>query len=178
MKFCSECGKPVRHAIPPGDTIDRYICDSCGIIHYQNPAMIVGCLPTWEDRVLLCRRSIEPRLGKWTLPSGFMENGETVEAGAIREAREEACADVTVQRLHTVYSIAHINQVYLLFLAALNNLDFKAGEESSEVRLFREDEIAWDDIAFHAVRFSLRRYFSDRRSGNTVVHLGSFASGE
>jgi ADP-ribose pyrophosphatase YjhB (NUDIX family) len=107
-----------------------------------------------------------------------MENGETVEDGAVREAREEACADVTVQRLHTVYSIAHINQVYLLFLAGLNNLNFKAGEESSEVRLFREREIDWGNIAFHAVRFSLRRYFRDRLNGNTVVHLGSFRAEE
>ncbi len=178
MKFCSACGAPVRFAVPPGDTVRRYICDSCGMVHYQNPAMIVGCLPVWEDQVLLCRRSIEPAFGKWTLPSGFMENGETVEEGAAREAREEACADVTVRRLHTVYSIAHINQVYLLFLARLNNLNFRAGEESSDVRLFREQEINWADIAFHAVRFSLRRYFRDLQNGNSEVHLGSFSSEE
>lgn len=178
MKFCSECGKPIQVGVPAGETRTRFFCDACGTIHYQNPKMIVGCLPAYGDQVLLCRRSIEPGIGKWTLPSGFMENGETVEAGALREVREEARASVTIQRLHSVYSIAHIDQVYLLFLGMLDNLEFAAGEESSEVGLFREADIRWDDIAFHAVRFALRRHFDDLRTGNVLVHVGSFEAGE
>lgn len=175
MKFCSECGKPVQLGIPAGETRPRFFCASCGIIHYENPKMIVGCIPVHGDQVLLCRRSIEPRKGKWTLPSGFMENGETVEDGALREVREEACATVTLQRLHTVYSIAHIDQVYLLFLGSLDSLEFKAGDESSDARLFHEKEIRWENIAFHAVRFALRGFFDDLRTGNVAVHVGSFA---
>jgi ADP-ribose pyrophosphatase YjhB (NUDIX family) len=176
MKFCSECGKPVQLGVPAGESRPRYVCSACGIIHYQNPKMIVGCIPAYGDQVLLCRRSIEPAQGKWTLPSGFMENGETVEEGALREVQEEACARVTIRRLHSVYSIAHIDQVYLLFLGELDAPTFDAGEESSEVRLFREDEIRWDEIAFHAVRFALRGYFDDRRTGKVAVHFGSYAT--
>jgi ADP-ribose pyrophosphatase YjhB (NUDIX family) len=174
MKFCSECGTPVQLGIPPGETRPRFFCEACGTIHYENPRMIVGCIPAYGDQVLLCRRSIEPGKGKWTLPSGFMENGETVEEGALREVREEACASVTIQRLHSVYSIAHIDQVYLLFLGHLDTLDFDAGDESTDARLYREQEIRWDDIAFHAVRFALRGFYDDLRTGNEAVHFGSF----
>ena len=174
MKFCSNCGAEVTTRIPPGDNVQRYVCDNCNTVHYQNPRMIVGCLPYHEDRILLCKRAIEPRYGLWTLPSGFMENGETVEEGAMRETYEEARARVTIDRLITVYSIPHINQVYMLFLARLSDLDFGPGPESLEVELFHESEIPWEEIAFSSVMYSLRNYFADRGDGRSQLHVGSF----
>ncbi len=174
MKFCSSCGKELATRIPPGDSLPRYVCDACDTVHYQNPRMIVGCLPYHEHQVLLCRRAIEPRRGLWTLPSGFLENGEKVEEGAMRETWEEARARVRLECLQTVYSIPHINQVYLLFVARLTDLDFGPGPESTEVELFAEDRIPWTEIAFSSISFSLRRYFEDIRSGAPRLHLGAF----
>lgn len=173
MKFCSHCGATVAHKIPEGDSLPRYVCDACNTIHYQNPRMVVGCVPVWEDQVLLCKRAIEPRYGLWTVPAGFMENGETLGAGAARETLEEACARVEIGALYAVYSIPHVNQVYLLFLAKLLDLNFSAGIESLEVRLFREDEIPWDQIAFATVRNTLTHYFSDRARQHFGFHLGT-----
>ncbi len=173
MKFCSSCGATVTQKIPTGDTHLRPVCDICGTIHYQNPRMIVGCVPVWEDRILLCKRAIEPRRGLWTVPAGFMENGETLDAGAARETLEEAHARVTIGALYAVFNIPHVNQVYLLFLAKLLDLDFHAGEESLETRLFREDEIPWDQLAFATVRNTLTHYFSDRARGHFGFHLGT-----
>lgn len=161
MKFCSNCGAPVVLRIPAGDSIPRYMCDSCHTIHYENPRIVVGSLPRWEDRILLCKRAIQPRHGFWTLPSGFMEKGETVEEGAIRETVEEANASVEIVGLHTLFSCAHINEVYLLFLADLKDLSFSPGPESLDVRLFTKEEIPWSEIAFSAVKFSLKHYFED-----------------
>ena len=172
MKYCSHCGAPVSHRIPDGDNRHRYICDACGTIHYQNPRMVVGCLPVWEDRVLLCRRAIEPKYGQWTLPAGFMENGETTAEGAIRETLEEAGARVELQGLYTLINIPDIDQVYLLFRARLLDLDFSAGQESLEVALFGEAEIPWDDMAFRTVRTTLEHYFEDRRAGEFPLHYG------
>lgn len=172
MKFCSNCGAKVAFKIPAGDSLPRYVCDACNTIHYQNPRMIVGCVPVWEDRVLLCKRAIEPRYGLWTLPAGFMENGETLDVGAARETLEEACARVEIGMLYAVYSIPHVNQVYLLFLAKLADLDFKAGSETLETRLFREDEIPWDQIAFATVRNTLTHYFADRVRQHYATHVG------
>jgi ADP-ribose pyrophosphatase YjhB (NUDIX family) len=124
MKFCSNCGAAVTRKIPPGDSLPRDVCDACGTIHYTNPRMIVGCVPVWEDKVLLCKRAIEPRRGLWTVPAGFMENGETLDKGAARETLEEANARVEIGALYAVYNIPHVNQVYLLFLAKLLDLDF------------------------------------------------------
>lgn len=171
MKYCSHCGAPVSHRIPDGDNRHRYICDACGTIHYQNPRMVVGCLPTWEDKVLLCRRAIEPRYGLWTLPAGFMENGETTTEGAIRETLEEAGARVELEGLYSLVNIPDIDQVYMLFRARLLDLDFAAGEESLEVALFGEDEIPWDEMAFRTVHRTLKHYFDDRRSGHFPLHF-------
>ena len=173
MKFCSTCGATVARKIPEGDSLPRYVCDACHAIHYQNPRMIVGCVPVWEDSILLCKRGIEPRHGLWTVPAGFMENGETLDTGAARETLEEACARVEVGVLYAVYNIPHVNQVYLLFLAKLLDLDFSAGAETLEARLFSEDEIPWDQIAFATVRNTLTHYFSDRARNHFGFHLGT-----
>lgn len=176
MKYCAYCGSELAWKIPAGDNLHRYVCDDCGTIHYQNPRLIVGCAPVWDNqRVLLCRRAIEPRRGFWTIPAGFMENGESAEDGAARETREEANARVRIDALHTVYSIPHINQVHMLFLAELLDLDFYPGPESLEVRLFEEEDVPWEDVAFHSVQFCLERYFADRRQGARVgVHSGVY----
>jgi ADP-ribose pyrophosphatase YjhB (NUDIX family) len=166
MRFCSACGSPdVALRIPEGDTLPRYVCPACGSIHYQNPKVVVGCLPEWEDRVLLCRRAIEPRLGLWTLPAGFLENGETIAAGAARETLEEANARVDVGPLYTVISLPRINQIYVMFRGRLLDLDFSPGSESLEVRLFHEDEIPWETLAFRTITRTLRSFFLDRKLG-------------
>lgn len=163
-------------AIPPGDSLPRHICQGCGTIHYSNPKIIVGSLPIWERKILLCKRAIEPRLGKWTLPCGFMENAETAEEGAIRETVEEAKANIKITSLQSVYSIPPINQVYMVFLAELLDLNFSPGEESLEVQLFEEETIPWDEIAFSAIFFSLENYFADRKNGSIgFTRLGKFS---
>jgi ADP-ribose pyrophosphatase YjhB (NUDIX family) len=172
MNFCSHCGNPVRQRVPSGDHRPRYVCDHCGAVHYQNPKVVAGCIPEWEDRLLLCRRAIEPRHGLWTLPAGFMENGETTAEGAARETMEEACARVAIIDLYALFNIPHINQVYLMFRARLLDPDFAAGNESLEVALFRETEIPWAKLAFPVVRETLRRYFDDRRRGHYGMHTG------
>jgi ADP-ribose pyrophosphatase YjhB (NUDIX family) len=173
MNFCSHCGAPVALRIPPGDTLPRFTCEQCGAIHYENPKMVVGCIPEWEDRILLCRRAIEPRYGLWTVPAGFMENGETTAQGAERETLEEANARVEMLGLYAMYNIPHINQVYLLFRARLADLAFSPGAETLEVRLFSEEEIPWNEIAFATVRRTLTRYFADRKSGMFPFHMGT-----
>jgi ADP-ribose pyrophosphatase YjhB (NUDIX family) len=166
MKFCSQCGAAEPELrIPDGDTLPRYVCRSCGTIHYQNPKVVVGCLPVWDEKVLLCKRAIEPRLGLWTLPAGFLENGETILAGAERETAEEARARVDVGPLYTIISLPHINQLYVMFRARLLDLDFSAGHESLEVRLFDEDEVPWSELAFRTITRTLRNYFLDRKLG-------------
>ena len=165
MNFCSHCGNSVHVAIPEGDNRPRHICDSCGTIHYQNPRIIAGCLPVYEDKVLLCRRAIEPRLGFWTLPAGFMENGESTEEAALRETYEEAVAEVEIQSLYTVTSILHVNQVQMFYLAHMPKAEFDISSESLEVALFAEDEIPWDELAFQTIRNALRFYFDDRKRG-------------
>lgn len=173
MKFCSNCGAPVAYKIPPGDNLPRHVCDTCGNVFYQNPKIVVGCLAEWEGRILLCRRAIEPRYGLWTLPAGFMENGETTMAGAARETLEEACARVAVDTLYTLYDLPHINQIYMLFRARLLDLHFGPGSESLEVKLFDEAAIPWNDLAFAAVRKTLNHYFDDRRQGGYRLHIGT-----
>jgi ADP-ribose pyrophosphatase YjhB (NUDIX family) len=172
MKFCSQCGALVNRRTPTGDTHERFVCDACQTIHYQNPKMIVGCIPEWEDRILLCRRAIEPRHGFWTLPAGFMELHETTAQAAAREALEEANAAIEIGDLYTLYSLPHIDQVYLIYRSRLCNLDFAPGQESLEVQLFRETEIPWTQIAFPVVTFTLQHYFADRREGRYSLHLG------
>jgi ADP-ribose pyrophosphatase YjhB (NUDIX family) len=158
----------------PDDHLPRFVCDNCSTIHYQNPNIVTGALPIWEDKVLLCKRGIEPRKGFWNVPGGYLENGESVEEGAIREVWEEAMTKITILNLHMVYSIPRINQVYMHFLAQLNALDFQTTPESTEVQLFSESEIPWKDIAFPSSKFTLKHFFEDRRKGVREVHLGRF----
>jgi ADP-ribose pyrophosphatase YjhB (NUDIX family) len=173
MKFCSQCGAPVTLRVPPGDTLERHVCNACHVIHYQNPRMVVGCIVEWDDRVLLCRRAIEPRHGLWTVPAGYLEKGETIEQGAERETLEEANARVEIGPLYAVYNIPHIGQVYLLFRARLLDASVHPGAETLEVGLYTETEIPWDQLAFATVRNTLQHYFSDRRRGEFQFHLGT-----
>jgi len=161
MNFCSDCGSVVSLQIPARDDRLRHICNTCGIVHYQNPRVVVCAIPVWEDKVLLCRRAIEPRHGFWTLPGGFMENGESTLQAAIRETVEEACARIDDLSLYSMFNIIHINQVQLFFRARLLDLDFAPGDESLETALFSEHEVPWNDLAFPAVKSTLREYFKD-----------------
>ena len=172
IRFCNSCGAAVTHRIPEGDTLARAVCDVCGTIHYQNPKLVVGCLPVFGDRVLICKRAIEPRHGLWTLPAGFMENEESAAEGAAREALEEANARVEIEDLYTVFSIPHISQVYMMFRARLLDRDFSPGVESLEVKLVTEDEVPWDRIAFAMVKRTLEHFFEDRRKGAFVTRFG------
>ena len=165
MNYCSNCGNPLRFDIPPGDDRTRYICDMCGNIYYENPKMVVGCIPEWKDEILLCRRAIEPRYGMWTLPAGFLESGETVSEGALRETYEEAGTNVEIIAPYMMVNLVFISQIYFMFRSRLVNLDYAAGTESLEVRLFREETIPWENIAFSAIRATLKQYFKDRNNG-------------
>lgn len=169
MKFCSNCGAGVETRVPPGDNLPRQVCPRCGTIHYQNPKVVVGALAEWEDRILLCRRAIEPRRGFWTLPAGFMENEETTADAARRETIEEACARIEVGSLYTLIDVPHISQIHIVFRARLLDLDFAPGAESLEVALFREEDIPWDDIAFRSISMTLRHYFADRARGQWTM---------
>lgn len=172
MKFCANCSAPVALKIPPGDTLPRYVCDACGTIHYQNPRMVIGCIPEWEDRILLCRRAIEPRYGLWTMPAGFMENGETVAQAALRETLEEANARVELGELYTLLSVPHVNQVHIFYRGRLLDLEFAPGAESLEVDLFAEERIPWERLAFRTISTTLRHYFADRKAGAFRFHSG------
>nr|WP_010131187.1 NUDIX hydrolase [Microbulbifer agarilyticus] len=172
MKFCSHCGHSVVFEIPQGDDRPRHLCHDCGAIHYVNPRVIVGVLPYLGEQVLLCKRAIEPRHGLWTLPAGFMENGETSEQGALRESWEEARASIRVDELFSVYDIPHINQVYLLYRGELTDTNFGPGPESLEVELFDEKDIPWREMAFPVMTQTLKHYFSDREKGSYGLHRG------
>jgi ADP-ribose pyrophosphatase YjhB (NUDIX family) len=180
MKYCHQCAAPLVLRIPEGDELVRHCCDNCDSIFYLNPKNIVGTLPTHLDKVLLCKRAIEPRLGKWTLPAGFMENGESSLEGAIRETMEEAGARIDVQdnSLYTLFNLPVINQVYLFFRAELSDLDFQAGAESLEVALFTEAEIPWEQIAFPVVRSTLEHYFKDLKQNRFPVRMFDIHHGE
>jgi ADP-ribose pyrophosphatase YjhB (NUDIX family) len=171
MKFCSVCGSEVRIGVPEGDNRPRHICDRCNTVHYQNPKVVAGCIALWKDKVLMCRRAIEPRHGLWTVPAGFMENGETTYEGAIRETLEEANARVAIDGLYVTVNLPHINQVYMLFRGRLLDLDFSPGEESLEVELMAENEVPWDLMAFPTVTEALRLYFADRKTGAFSVRM-------
>ena len=172
MKFCSHCGHSVVFEIPAGDDRPRHLCRDCGAIHYVNPRVIVGTLPYLGDQVLLCKRAIEPRHGLWTLPAGFMENGESSEQGALRESWEEARANLRVDELFSVYDIPHINQVYLIYRGELTDTDFGPGPESLEVALFDEKDIPWEEMAFPVMTQTLQHYFRDRQEGSFGLHRG------
>lgn len=173
MNYCSRCGNEVVRGIPKNDDRERYICKTCSKIHYQNPRIVVGCIPVRNGKVLMCRRGTEPRKDKWTVPAGFLEHNETVEEGALRETQEETRLDVHITRLHTIFSIPPIGQIYMLFLAEVPDRDAETTAECSELRFFGEKDMPWEEIAFSAVCFSLERYFEDVKTGNVHPHLGT-----
>ena len=170
MKFCSNCAAPVVKRVPPGDNLPRWVCDACGEIHYQNPKLVVGALPEWEGRLLLCRRAIEPRYGYWTLPAGFMENDETAGHAALRETLEEAGARIELLAPFSMISVPYVNQVHVFYRARLLDLEFNPGEESLEVALVEEAQVPWKDIAFRTVGLTLKHWFADRISGSYSFH--------
>jgi len=170
MKFCPNCAAPLAKRVPPGDSLPRDVCDECGNVHYQNPRLVVGCVPEWDGRILLCRRAIEPRYGYWTLPAGFMENDETTAQGALRETLEEAGARVEIVAAFSMISVPYVNQVHLFYRARLLDLEFRSGEESLEVALFEEAGVPWKDIAFRTVGLTLKHWFADRARGRFDFH--------
>jgi ADP-ribose pyrophosphatase YjhB (NUDIX family) len=172
MNFCSNCGSVVVLKVPEGDLLPRHVCDHCGTIHYSNPKIVVGCVPVFGDRILICKRGIEPRLGFWTIPAGFMENGETLEEGAAREAREEALIDVEIGTLLALANVRHAEQVHVFFRARMRTEHFGATHESLEVKLITADEIPWPDIAFPSTEFALRSFLEDRSIGLERHHIG------
>jgi ADP-ribose pyrophosphatase YjhB (NUDIX family) len=165
MNFCSHCGSKLKRRIPPGDQLPRDVCEACGTIHYQNPRLVVGCVPRLDDRILLCRRAIEPRLGFWTVPAGFMEIGETMQQAAARETREEALADVEIGTLLAIAHVTHAAQVHVFFRAQMRSPTFGPAPESSEVMLVGLAAIPWDELAFPSIEFALRCYLEDLRLG-------------
>ena len=175
IKHCRACGAPVDYRVPVDDNRDRAVCTACGLVHYENPLNVVGTVPVWQDQVLLCRRNIEPRHGFWTLPAGFMELGETTAEGALRETDEEAGAHVELEGLFSVLNVARVGQVHLFYRARMLDTHLAPGPETIEARLFREEEIPWDTLAFRTVRETLSLYFADRRRGQFGVHCADIA---
>jgi ADP-ribose pyrophosphatase YjhB (NUDIX family) len=174
--YCSHCGQKTIVRIPEGDHLPRRLCDHCGVIHYENPRIVVGCVPEHEGHIILCRRAIEPRHGFWTVPAGFMENGETLEAGAARECHEEALAKVAVGSLLALVNIPGAQQVHVFFRARLLEPGFGAGVESLETRLVDPADIPWHDIAFPSTTFALRQYLADRAAGLEAHHVTTLAN--
>lgn len=175
MNYCPNCGTPKPDwLIPPGDNRPRFYCQNCDTIHYANPKVVAGCLPVWGDKVLLCRRAIEPAFGLWNIPSGYLENGESVAEGAKREVWEEAAATVELDYLITLYNLEKINQLYLQFVGTLIDGKFDVGEESLECQLFSEEEIPWKEIAFTSSVYTLNRFFESRKTGEKKLHRASY----
>ena len=171
VRFCSHCGSPTVRRIPEDDIRERDVCDHCGAIHYQNPRIVVGTLPRWQGRVLLCKRAIEPRYGTWTLPAGFLELNEGTDQGAARETVEEAGARITMGPLYSLVDLPHIGQVHMFYLADAQGPELDPGPESLEARYFALDEIPWDDLSFHSVSSTLERYVADvKRGGEFPIH--------
>ncbi len=171
IKHCRACGGAVVYRTPADDNRERAVCTVCETIHYENPLNVVGTLPVWEDKVLLCRRGIEPRHGLWTLPAGFMELGETSEQGAIRETIEEAGARIELQGLFSMINVARVGQIHFFYRARMLDTGLDPGPETIEARLFAEAEIPWDEIAFRTTRKTLECFFADRRAGAYGVHF-------
>lgn len=175
MNFCSHCGSnQLTKEIPAGDNRLRIVCQNCGTIHYTNPKVVAGCLPIYDGKILLARRAIEPRKGFWNLPAGYLENGETVMEGAMRETYEETGADIRIVRLHALYNLTHVNQLYLFYLADVLSEKFDGGEESLEVKLFEPEEIPYDEMAFTSSIFAIRRYLAYAGTSYHGVHIGSY----
>jgi ADP-ribose pyrophosphatase YjhB (NUDIX family) len=175
IKHCRECGTPVQYQVPADDNRERATCGSCATVHYENPLNVVGTLPVWEDKVLLCRRNIEPRRGFWTLPAGFMELGETLAEGALRETIEEAGAQVEMGELYTLLNVVRAGQIHFFYRARLLSLQFDPGPETIEVGLFAEPEVPWGELAFRTTRLTLERHFDDLRRGQFRLHCADIA---
>jgi ADP-ribose pyrophosphatase YjhB (NUDIX family) len=163
--YCGQCGTPITRRMPPGDNRERDLCEHCGAINYQNPRLVVGTLPVWKDKILLCLRAIEPRANTWTLPAGFMELAETTGEGALRETREEAGVEVSLGKLYTVIDIPMVDQIHVYFLASASNGDVDPGPESLEAKYFGFDEIPWDNLSFRSVATTLKHYLNDVKTG-------------
>ena len=174
MKYCSNCASKVVFRPVENDHLPRFVCDACGIIHYQNPRVIVGCIPVWEDKIILCRRGIEPQLGYWNIPGGFLENHENVEDGAAREAKEEAGLELEITSLQSVFTVAVVHQVHLHFVAKVTCPNWHLTEESTEIQLFSINEIPWETIAFKSNEFALKSYIADIETNKRRTHLGHF----
>lgn len=170
MNYCNRCGATVVLRIPDGDTLPRHVCPHCGAIHYSNPKLVIGCVAEWQGDILLCRRAIEPRYGLWTLPAGFMENGESTSQAALRETFEEACARIEIDAPFSLVNVPYINQVHLFYRGRLVDTDFAAGAESLETVLVSENEMPWDQLAFRSVAACLKFYFADRSAGRFEFH--------
>lgn len=175
IHYCSQCGAPTGFQTPPGDSRPRHICSRCQHIHYENPRLVVGCIAEFDNRILLCRRAIEPRRNYWTLPGGFMENSETTSQGALRETLEEAGATVIIDAPFAMVNIAHINQVHLFYRGRLETPNYTAGEESLEVRLVALPDIPWEELAFRSVTVCLQHYLADRQRGEFSFHEADLA---
>ena len=174
IKYCTSCGNQIELKIPPGDNRKRQVCDNCGTIQYQNPKIVSGCIPYWKDKILICKRAIEPRRGYWTIPAGYLEIGETIEQGAHRETWEEACAEVHNLNLYQIFDLPTIGQVYTIFTGELVDPDgFGVGEESLDVKMVTADEIPWDDLAFKVVSRSLMRFLEEKRSNRFTFEIGT-----
>ncbi len=171
IKFCASCGHAVSRRVPAGEQLPRAVCGNCGTVHYENPRVVVGCVPEWQGLILLCRRAIEPRRGYWTAPAGFLEIGESMHAAAARETAEEALAEVEIGSLLSVVNVLQAGQVHVMFRARLRAAQHGAGVESLEAALFRPADIPWDEIAFASIRFALERYFADQREGVERIHF-------
>jgi ADP-ribose pyrophosphatase YjhB (NUDIX family) len=175
IRHCRACGAPTEYRLPDDDNRERAVCTACATIHYENPLNVVGTVPELDGRVLLCKRNIEPRRGLWTLPAGFMELGETTAQGAIRETVEEAGAEIEIGPLFTVLDVPHVSQLHLYYLARMTSTRLDPGPETMEARLFTEDEVPWEQLAFRTVRFTLERFFADRRRGQFGTHRADIA---
>ncbi len=165
IKFCSQCGSPMEERIPEDDDHVRAACTRCPHVHYENPTMVVGTIPVFKDQILMCKRNIEPRKGKWTLPAGYLENQESVQDGATRETLEETRAKVRIVEPYRLFNILFVDQIYFMFRAELLSEEFGPTSESTEVRLFKETEIPWDEIAFEVIRQTLVDFFQDQKKG-------------
>lgn len=170
QKYCSICGTALSRRIPPEDNRMRDVCDHCGAVHYQNPRNVVGVVPIYGDRVLLCRRAIEPRFGKWTLPAGFMELGETTAQGAMRETQEEAGAQIELGPLYTIIDVPQAEQVHFFYLAKVTSAALYPGPESIEAAFFRLEDIPWSELSFRTVSTTLQHYVEDARTGVFPIH--------
>lgn len=178
MNYCADCGGKVTKKIPVKDSVLRYVCEHCDKIHYQNPTVVAGCIAEWQGKVLLCQRAIEPRIGSWTLPAGFMEIDETIEQAAVRETYEETGAKISIDSLYSVFHVEQTNQVYIIYRGQLDNPEFHSGDESLDVRLFDLNDIPWDKLFYPAIGDILQRFKKDLETGASSIYSGSSVHGK